>query len=694
MAATQATAARKFPEGLRVLAVDDSPVCLMLLEALLRRCKYQPTMTRDAATALQMLRERPGDFDLVISDVHMLDMDGFKLLELIGLEMDLPVIMQSANGELETMMKGVTHGACDYLVKPVSLKDIQNIWQHVWRKRKLDIRNHSGGYNDGGELVGATRTKRKYTRKMRNDGDNYGENKENMDSTLKRQRVVWTPELHRDFVIAVHELGVDRAVPRKILRMMKVDYMTRENIASHLQKYRLYLKRISTQTGMDPDQFPEKWKYMNELDALKNYCENGRYRLTPAIASSSSSNPFARMNSASALATNGFLPTHSVQLKNSQRNMAMGTVGHGGSPGNNPVFQPLQNSSNARKCFPSGPSGSSFANISNGLVLDTDDSGSSYAGMFCKSMWETSNGSPSCHSGNSSANKSNNGVSAPANQFQVQSKCGFSAPANQFPVQSNCGFSAPANQYQVQSNGGFSVPANQFPVQSNGEFLAPTNQFPVQYPEVNNQPLVQMNQSSTNHFSTIGNDYQFPDLANCSKYWQPTAPSMFPDLGHNDGTSFRPSQANIANINQLSSFAASSGQEPMFGDELHGQMSPIMSTISLSDFDDQMGSFNIGNDTSPAEMMHDNFSLGSDSNTSSSTPTDSSFGSTFPDFHLDSPEMPAQMLNGGDEDGILLPVLDDTVDQQDLFDQLDENNGREKLGSGRCVRKGPFECFF
>ncbi|KAF7104526.1 hypothetical protein CFC21_105417 [Triticum aestivum] len=82
----------KFPEGLRILAVDEDSVCLKVLEDLLRGCKYHPTTVMDAKTALKMLRAGKEVFDLVITDMCMPDMDGFKLLELIRHEMDLPVI--------------------------------------------------------------------------------------------------------------------------------------------------------------------------------------------------------------------------------------------------------------------------------------------------------------------------------------------------------------------------------------------------------------------------------------------------------------------------------------------------------------------------------------------------------------------------------------------------------------------------
>ncbi|XVF89380.1 hypothetical protein PTKIN_Ptkin19aG0125700 [Pterospermum kingtungense] len=125
--------------GIRVLAVDDDPTCL--LESLLRRCEYDVITTNLAVTALKLLRENKNKFDLVISEVFMPDMDGFELLDLVVHEMDLPVIMLSASGDRELVMKAVVHGASDYLLKPVRIEQLQNIWEHVVWRRRFDSKN-------------------------------------------------------------------------------------------------------------------------------------------------------------------------------------------------------------------------------------------------------------------------------------------------------------------------------------------------------------------------------------------------------------------------------------------------------------------------------------------------------------------------------------------------------------------------
>ena len=60
---------------------------------------------------------------------------------------------------------------------------------------------------------------------------------------VKKSRLVWTPELHRRFVNAVNHLGIENSVPKIIVQLMNVEGLSRQNVASHLQKYRMYLKK-------------------------------------------------------------------------------------------------------------------------------------------------------------------------------------------------------------------------------------------------------------------------------------------------------------------------------------------------------------------------------------------------------------------------------------------------------------------
>ncbi|XP_019438796.1 PREDICTED: two-component response regulator ORR24-like [Lupinus angustifolius] len=62
----------------------------------------------------------------------------------------------------------------------------------------------------------------------------------------KKPRLTWSEELHRKFVNVVNLLGIENAVPRKILAFMNDERLTKENVASHLQKYKISLKRISS----------------------------------------------------------------------------------------------------------------------------------------------------------------------------------------------------------------------------------------------------------------------------------------------------------------------------------------------------------------------------------------------------------------------------------------------------------------
>ncbi|KAG2607262.1 hypothetical protein PVAP13_4NG179900 [Panicum virgatum] len=607
--------AGKFPAGMRVLAVDDDRVSLMILEKQLKHCNYNVTTVTDAKTALDMLRERKDvdQFDLVISDVVMPDIDGFKLLELIGLEMDIPVIMLSANDETETVMKGINHGACDYLVKPVCLEQLRGIWTHVVRNSKCDPRNTISGGNDvsgqkiqsgdvdKGEKDGENHT-RKYSKKKKKDIDCADEDKENGLSTQKRQRVQWPGELHRKFVEAVNQIGMDRAVPKKILEVMNVDSLTRENVASHLQKYRIFLRKLSEGKLKKSSPFadgPKAWhsdwvpanSNMNVAESSEHYPELGRYQSAPSLVTSPrSSNLFASMNSPSVLGAHSFLPTQSVQLGSSQRNACIprrdtDLAGHG------------VNLSGASQCFPSGP-GSSFANIPNGVVFNTSKplslgiSGSSFANI--------SSDSP-----------------------PLASSMRFPSP-----LSGSCYASILRGKILGANRG---IPFDDI---ADGEIQAPSIHLPLHSSELVNQSPDQIQSSFAGLFNQVAREgHQF---AGPSNSWKAAVPSRFPDLSHNVGMSKDPSQGNIVKINQLSRLAASSGQISIFGNLYQNQIAgTIGKTAPALSFSEQVAPLNFGSNTHYTAMPIGNSDLGSSSSTRPS----------LPNLQIDNSGMPTQILN-------------------------------------------------
>ncbi|KAH0869030.1 hypothetical protein HID58_076052 [Brassica napus] len=95
---------------------------------------------------------------------------------------------------------------------------------------------------DGGwcKPEGTDKTVRKGKRKGKKSKDCLSSD----NGIKKKPKVDWTPELHRKFVEAVERLGVDKAVPSRILEIMNVKSLNRHNVASHLQKYRSHRKHL------------------------------------------------------------------------------------------------------------------------------------------------------------------------------------------------------------------------------------------------------------------------------------------------------------------------------------------------------------------------------------------------------------------------------------------------------------------
>lgn len=128
------------PNDVHVLLVDDERLSRMIVGNVLRKCNYRVSVAESGSQAVAQLRSSPpGTFQLVLTDVMMPDVDGIELLRFLrgnDAFAAVPVVMMSANDQNDTVFECIRGGAEDYLLKPVTRKEVQNIWQHVWRRQQ------------------------------------------------------------------------------------------------------------------------------------------------------------------------------------------------------------------------------------------------------------------------------------------------------------------------------------------------------------------------------------------------------------------------------------------------------------------------------------------------------------------------------------------------------------------------------
>jgi DNA-binding NtrC family response regulator len=109
-----------------ILVVDDDPVQRRLLDAMLKRFGYEVLTAEGGDQALALLGDESQHIDCLVLDLVMPGRDGMAVLAALReRSIATPVIVQTANGSIETVVSAMRAGAVDFVVKPVGAERLQ-----------------------------------------------------------------------------------------------------------------------------------------------------------------------------------------------------------------------------------------------------------------------------------------------------------------------------------------------------------------------------------------------------------------------------------------------------------------------------------------------------------------------------------------------------------------------------------------
>ncbi len=126
----------------KILIIEDEPAIRRVLTKILteENSNYHVEEAEDGLAGTEKVRDE--DFDLVLCDIKMPKMDGIEVLESIKkIKPEIPVVMISGHGELDTAVNAMKLGAFDFISKPPDLNRLLNTVRHALDRKELVVEN-------------------------------------------------------------------------------------------------------------------------------------------------------------------------------------------------------------------------------------------------------------------------------------------------------------------------------------------------------------------------------------------------------------------------------------------------------------------------------------------------------------------------------------------------------------------------
>jgi DNA-binding NtrC family response regulator len=120
---------------------DEEPIRRVLARILTEENEsYQVEVAEDGVIGLDKIKSN--EYDLILCDIKMPRMDGVELLEAVKkIDSEIPIVMISGHGDMETAINTMRLGAFDYISKPPDLNRLLNTVRNALDKKKLVVEN-------------------------------------------------------------------------------------------------------------------------------------------------------------------------------------------------------------------------------------------------------------------------------------------------------------------------------------------------------------------------------------------------------------------------------------------------------------------------------------------------------------------------------------------------------------------------